>query len=168
MERGRIVTDEKYETSVPGIYAIGDVTGGIQLAHAATAQGRNAVAHMAGRDMAIRTDIVPSCVYTNPEIGCVGISADEAKARGIETVTKKYIMSANGKSILSQQERGFIKVVADSGSHRILGAQMMCARATDMISQFAVAIANGLTLEDMAKVIFPHPTFSEGILEAVR
>ena len=168
MERGRIVTDEKYETSVPGIYAVGDVTGGIQLAHAATAQGRNAVAHMAGENMVIRTDIVPSCVYTNPEIGCVGISADEAKARGMEAVTKKYIMSANGKSILSQQERGFIKVVADSGSHRILGAQMMCARATDMISQFAVAIANELTLEDMAKVIFPHPTFSEGILEAVR
>ena len=168
MERGRIVTDETYETSVPGIYAIGDVTGGIQLAHAATAQGRNAVAHMAGENMGIRTDIVPSCVYTNPEIGCVGISADEAKARGIEAVTKKYIMSANGKSILSQQERGFIKVVADSDSHRILGAQMMCARATDMISQFAVAIANELTLEDMAKVIFPHPTFSEGILEAVR
>ena len=168
MERGRIVTDETYETSVPGIYAIGDVTGGIQLAHAATAQGRNAVAHMAGEDMMIRTDIIPSCVYTNPEIGCVGISADEAKARGMEAVTKKYIMSANGKSILSQQERGFIKVVADSDSHRILGAQMMCARATDMISQFAVAIANELTLEDMAKVIFPHPTFSEGILEAVR
>ena len=168
MERGRIVTDETYQTSVPGIYAIGDVTGGIQLAHAATAQGRNAVAHMAGEDMVIRTDIIPSCVYTNPEIGCVGISADEAKARGMEAVTKKYIMSANGKSILSQQERGFIKVVADSGSHRILGAQMMCARATDMISQFAVAIANELTLEDMAKVIFPHPTFSEGILEAVR
>ncbi len=168
MERGRIVTDETYETSVPGIYAIGDVTGGIQLAHAATGQGRNAVAHMAGENMVIRTDIVPSCVYTNPEIGCVGISADEAKARGIEAVTKKYIMSANGKSILSQQERGFIKVVADSDSHRILGAQMMCARATDMISQFAVAIANELTLEDMAKVIFPHPTFSEGILEAVR
>ena len=159
MERGRIVTDETYETSVPGIYAIGDVTGGIQLAHAATAQGRNAVAHMAGENMVIRTDIVPSCVYTNPEIGCVGISADEAKARGIEAVTKKYIMSANGKSILSQQERGFIKVVADSDSHRILGAQMMCARATDMISQFAVAIANELTLEDMAKVIFPHPDF---------
>ena len=168
MERGRIVTDETYETSVPGIYAIGDVTGGIQLAHAATAQGRSAVAHMAGEDMVIRTDIVPSCVYTNPEIGCVGISADEAKARGMEAVTKKYIMSANGKSILSQQERGFIKVVADSDSHRILGAQMMCARATDMISQFAVAMANELTLEDMAKVIFPHPTFSEGILEAVR
>ena len=168
MERGRIITDEKYETSVPGIYAIGDVTGGIQLAHAATADGRNAVAHMAGEDMVIRTDIIPSCVYTNPEIGCVGISADEAKARGMEAVTKKYIMSANGKSILSQQERGIYK---GGGGQRFTphpGRQMMCARATDMISQFAVAMANGLTLEDMAKVIFPHPTFSEGILEAVR
>lgn len=168
MERGRMVTNECHETSVPGIYAIGDVTGGIQLAHAATAQGRNAVAHMAGEEMAIRTDMVPSCVYTNPEIGCVGISADEAKERGISVVARKYLMTANGKSILSQQERGFIKVVADSETHRILGAQMMCARATDMISQFGAAIVNELTLEDMAKVIFPHPTFSEGISEAVR
>lgn len=168
MERGRIVTDSHHETSVPGVYAIGDVAGGIQLAHAATAQGRNAVAHMAGEKMTIRTDLVPSCVYTSPEIGCVGISADEAKERGRSVVTKKYLMSANGKSLLSGQERGFIKVVADSESRRILGAQMMCARATDMISQFSVAIANELTLEDMAKVIFPHPTFSEGIGEAVR
>ena len=168
MERGRIVTDGNQETSVPGIYAIGDVTGGVQLAHAATAQGRSAVAHMAGEEASIRLDIVPSCVYTSPEIGCVGITADEAKEKGISVITRKYLMSANGKSLLSQQERGFIKVVADSETHCILGAQMMCARATDMISQFAAAIVNGLTLEDMAKVIFPHPTFSEGILEAVR
>lgn len=168
MERGRIITDSHHETSVPGIYAIGDVTGGIQLAHAATAQGRNAVAYMAGEEMAVRTDLVPSCVYTSPEIGCVGISVDEAKEQGISVTARKYLMSANGKSLLSGQERGFIKVIADSESHQILGAQMMCARATDMISQFTVAIANELTLEDVAKVIFPHPTFSEGIGEAVR
>lgn len=168
MEKGCIVVDECFRTSVPGIYAVGDVTGGIQLAHAATAQGRNAVAHMAGEAMDIRTDLIPSCVYTSPEIASVGISADQAKAMGISVVTKKYLMSANGKSVLSLQERGFIKVVADSENRRILGAQMMCARATDMISQFAVAIANELTLEDMAKTVFPHPTFSEGILEAVR
>lgn len=168
MDLGRIVIDGHYETSVPGIYAIGDVTGGIQLAHAATAQGRNAAAHMAGMEMAIRTDIVPCCVYTSPEIGCVGISADDAKERGIPVITKKYLMSGNGKSLLSQQERGFIKVVAEEQSHRILGAQMMCARATDMISQFAAAIVSGMTMEDVARVIFPHPTFSEGILEAVR
>lgn len=168
MERGRIVTDGYHETSVPGIYAIGDVTGGIQLAHAATAQGRSAAARMAGQEMDIRTDVVPSCVYTSPEIGCVGISADEAKEKGISVITKKYLMTANGKSLLSGQERGFIKVVADSETHRILGAQMMCARATDMISQFAVAVVNELTLEDVARTVFPHPTFSEGILEAVR
>lgn len=168
MEKGCIVTNSSYETSVPGIYAIGDVIGGIQLAHVATAEGRCAVAHMAGEKPSIDTRIVPSCVYTSPEIGTVGISGEEAKAQGLEVITKKYVMTANGKSILSLQERGFIKVVADARSGKILGAQMMCARATDMISQFAAAIVNGLTLEDMARVIYPHPTFSEGISEAVR
>lgn len=98
----------------------------------------------------------------------IGCTIDFSTKALSAVITKKYLMSANGKSVLSQQERGLIKVVADSESHRILGAQMMCARATDMISQFGVAIVNGLTLEDVARAIFPHPTFSEGILEAVR
>lgn len=167
-ERGRILVDEHFETGLAGVYAIGDVIGGVQLAHAASAQGRIAAAHMAGEASDIRVDLIPSCVYTSPEIGCVGISADEAKERGIPVITKKYPMSANGKSVITLQERGFIKVVADSESRRILGAQMMCARATDMISQFTQAIANNLTIEDMEKVVYPHPTFSEGIGEAVR
>lgn len=97
MEKGCIVVNEHYETSVPGIYAVGDVTGGIQLAHAATAQGRNAVAHMAGEAMDIRTDLIPSCVYTSPEIASVGLSADDAKSKGLSVISKKYLMSANGK-----------------------------------------------------------------------
>lgn len=168
MDRGRIRVNEHFETSVPGIYAIGDVTGGVQLAHAATAQGRNAVAVMAGKEPSIDLSVIPGCVYTDPEIGCAGITADEAKAAGIEIVSRKYVMGANGKSILTGQERGFIKVVAAADTHRILGAQMMCARATDMVSQFSAAIVNGLTLEDLAKVVFPHPTFCEAIGEAVR
>ena len=92
----------------------------------------------------------------------------EAKAAGLDVVTKKYIMSANGKSVLSDQERGFIKVVADAESKKLLGAQMMCARATDMIGELAVAVGNGLTLDDVANIIHPHPTFVEGINEAVR
>lgn len=168
MDRGRIAVNERFETSVPGIYAIGDVTGGVQLAHAATAQGRNAVAVMAGKEPSIDLSVIPGCVYTDPEIGCAGITADEAKAAGMEVISRKYVMGANGKSILSGQERGFIKVVAAADTHRILGAQMMCARATDMISQFSAAIVNDLTLEEMARVIFPHPTFSEAIGEAVR
>lgn len=168
MDRDKIVVNDKYQTSLPGVYAIGDVIGGIQLAHVATAEGRNAVAVMNGEEPSIRMDTVPSCVYTNPEIATVGITADEAKAAGLDVVTKKYIMSANGKSVLSDQERGFIKVVADAESKKLLGAQMMCARATDMIGELAVAIGNELTLSDVANIIHPHPTFVEGINEAVR
>ena len=168
MDRDKIVVNDKYETSIPGVYAIGDVIGGIQLAHTATAEGRNAVAIMNGEEPTINMNVVPSCVYTNPEIATVGITADEAKAAGQAVITKKFIMSANGKSVLSDQERGFIKVVADAESRKILGAQMMCARATDMIGEFAIAISNELTLDDIANTIHPHPTFVEGINEAVR
>ena len=93
---------------------------------------------------------------------------DEAKDAGINAEAHKYPMMANSKSVLSQQERGFIKVVADKDTRKILGAQLMCARATDMVSEFAEAIANGLTVEEMADVIHPHPTFSEGITEVLR
>ena len=167
-EKGFIKVNEKYETEIPGIYAIGDVIGGIQLAHVATAEGKLALAAMAGKEPPVDIDTIPSCIYTDPEIASVGITADEAKRDGLTVITKKYPMSANGKSILSLQERGFIKLVADEETHRLLGAQMMCARATDMISQFSQAIVNGLTIEEMAKVIYPHPTFAEGIGEALK
>lgn len=167
MDRGRILVNEFGQTSVPNIYAAGDVAGGIQLAHAASANAINAVVHMAGAALPIRTDMIPGCVYTNPEIGTVGITQEDAKARGLDVICKKYPMSANGKTVLSGQERGFIKVIAESQSHKILGAQMMCARATDMISEFGTAIVNGLTLEQMGAVVRPHPTFSEGITVVV-
>ena len=167
MQKGRVTIDDNYMTSIPGIYAIGDVTGGIQLAHAASAAGLNAVCHMCGETVGKNMNVMPSCVYTDPEIASVGLNADEAKAEGLDTVTAKYPMSANGKSVLSNQERGFIKIVAETGTGAILGAQMMCARATDMISVFAEAVASGLTSEQMERVIYPHPTFSEGIGEAV-
>ncbi len=167
-DRGKIIVNERFETNIPGLYAIGDVIGGIQLAHVATAEGRNAVAFMNGALPPADLKTVPSCIYTSPEIAACGITADEAKEQGLEVISKKYPMSANGKTVLSLQERGFIKVIADKETGRILGAQMMCARATDMISQFSQAIVNGLTLEDVSHVIFPHPTFSEGIGEAVR
>ena len=167
-ERGLVAVDDRYETAEEGIYAIGDVIGGIQLAHVATAEGRTAVAHMNGAESTIRMDIIPSCIYTSPEIAGVGLTEAEAKEQEIEVITKKYPMGANGRTLISMEERSFIKLVAEAESHRLLGAQMMCARATDMIAQFAQAIANDLKLEDMAKVIYPHPTYSEGIGELVR
>ena len=166
MERGRILVDERGETSVPGIYAAGDVIGGVCLAHVASAEGYRAVSAMfpelKGKDMAV----IPSCVYTDPESACAGLTADEAKAAGIEAVTGKYIMSVNGKSVLSMQDRGFLKIVAEKDTGRILGAGLMCARATDMIGELELAVSKGLTAEDLAAVIMPHPTFCEGIGEA--
>ena len=113
-------------------------------------------------------DTVPSCVYTNPEIACVGMTAQEAKERGTEVITSKYLISANGKSLLTGQERGFIKLVAARDTGQILGAQLMCARATDMISEIGLAIAGGLTKDKIRSVIHPHPSFSEGIWEAAK
>ncbi|MBQ9064973.1 MAG: dihydrolipoyl dehydrogenase [Blautia sp.] len=166
MERGCIVTAENGETSVPGIYAIGDVTGGIMLAHAATAMGRNAVAHMNGAQPPVNLSVIPACIYTDPEIASVGLTADQAKELGIAAGSRKALMTANGKTVLSGQERGFIKVVFEKETKKLLGAQMMCARASDMISEFAQAITTGLTLDQMYSVIRPHPTFSEAITEA--
>ena len=162
-DRSRIKVDENYQTSVPNIYAAGDVIGGVQLAHTATAEAINAICHMLGKEPVYDTALIPSCVYTNPEIASVGMTADEAKKAGVKVIALKYPMGANGKTVLSLQERSFIKVIAEAETKRVLGAQMMCARATDMISQFTQAIVNKLTLEDMGKVIYPHPTFSEAI-----
>lgn len=166
-DRGKILVNENYQTNYSNIYAIGDVIGGIQLAHVASAEGINAVAHMVNEKLPINMGAIPGCVYTNPEIATVGLSKEEAEAAGISVTTHKYAMAANGKSVLSNQERGFIKVVAEAETGKILGAQMMCARATDMISEFGTAITGGMTLAEMRSVIRPHPTFSEGITEAV-
>ena len=165
--RKGIAVDENFSTNIPGIYACGDVIGGIQLAHMASSQGIRAIEAMLSLPDSTDLSVVPGCVYTNPEIATVGMTADEAKAAGIDAKVGKFIMSSNGKSLIEKQERGFIKVVAESKSGRILGATLFCGRATDMVSELAAAIVNRLTLEDVAKVIHPHPTFSEGILEAV-
>lgn len=165
MERGRILVNETYQTNIPNIYAIGDVIGGIQLAHVSVAEGINAVCHMVGEEPEKALNAVPSCIYTDPEIAQVGMSADEAKALGDKVKVVKYPMSANGKSLLSMQERGFIKIVADAQTGKVLGGMMMCARATDMISVITTAVVNELTVDQMKAVIFPHPTFAEGIGE---
>lgn len=166
-DRGKIKVNENYQTNIENIYASGDVIGGIQLAHVATAEAINAVCHMLGRVPIYNMKLIPSCIYTNPEIASVGMTLDEAKAQGINVKTIKYPMGANGKTVLSLQERGFIKIIVDKETDCILGAQMMCAHATDMISQFTQAIQQELTLVDLQKIIFPHPTFNEAIGKAV-
>lgn len=167
MERGRVLVNANFESSIPGVYAIGDLIFGVQLAHAASAQGIVVAEKLAGKEPSIDLSIVPGCVYTDPEIASAGMTEDQAKENGIAVKCGKFIMSANGKSIITQEERGFIKVVADEATGKILGAQMMCARATDMIGEFVTAITNGLTVEQMLKGMRSHPTYNEGIGEAL-
>ena len=162
-----IRVDENYETSLPGVYAIGDVSSKIQLAHVASAQGTDCVERMVGGKGMTDLSAVPSCIYCVPEIACVGITADEAKAAGREVVSGKYVMFSNGKTVIRDGDRAFMKIVADKATHVIVGAQFMCEHATDMISEMATAIVNGLTVEQMLKVLRPHPTFEEGVHDAL-
>lgn len=167
MERGRFVVDENFKTGIDGVYAIGDLVKGMQLAHLASAQGAYVAEKLAGKEPTNALEYVPGCVYTDPEIASVGMTEDEAKERGIEVKTGKFIMSANGKSLITKEERGFIKVIVDKETDVILGAQMMCARATDMIGEFVTAVANGLTAAQLLKGMRAHPTYNEGVAEAL-
>lgn len=165
MQKGKILVNEFYETSIPSIYAIGDVNGQFQLAHAATAQGKNVICHLLHESMPYDLNLTPQCIYVEPEIACVGINEKEAKEKGIEIQVKKAFTYANGKSVLTQQERGFVKLLVNPKTQEIYGAQLMCARASDMISELTCAIQFHLTLSQLSQVIHPHPTFSEIIAD---
>ena len=167
IRRGRILTDSDCKTSLPNVYAIGDITMGPQLAHAASAQGRFVADLLAGIPMETQIAVIPSCIYTSPEIAAVGLTEAEAKEQGIEAVAGKYIMGGNGRTMIAGSGRGFIKVVVEKETEIILGAQLMCERATDIIDEFTVALVNRLTVTDMLKAVRPHPTFTEGIQEAL-
>ena len=168
LERGAIPVDGRFQTRLPGVYAVGDaVAGSIQLAHAASAQGIDAVSLIAGREPPVDLSAVPACVFTQPEIASVGRTEAQCKGEGIPVRTGKYLMSGNGRSLIAGADRGFIKVVAHAGTGVVLGAQLMCERATDLVGAFTTAVAERRTLEELAAVIRPHPSFSEGVSEAV-
>lgn len=167
MDSKGIAVNSHFETSIPHIYAIGDVVkGGIQLAHVAAAQGENCLCHMFRKDPVKDLSIIPSCVYTIPEIASVGFSLEEARKAGFDAESAKFPMTGNGKNVIELGERGFIKIIYCQKSEQIVGAQMMCPRATDMISEFGLGIISRKTLDDFTHLIYPHPTFSEGIGDA--
>lgn len=166
---GRIDTVGLGRTSVEHIYAIGDITSGPQLAHKASADGENAVTSILDDDSIIWPDLIPACVYTSPEIACVGMTESEAEAAGIDVVSVRALTSANAKSVITEEERGFVKLVADRKEGKLVGAQLMCANATDMIGELTLAISQGITtVEDCASVMRAHPTYEECIGEAFR
>jgi len=167
--RGFVEVDEFLRTNVPNIFAIGDATGKIQLAHVASEQARVAARACAGKfDVAMNYDVVPSCVYSTPEIGLVGLSESAATEAGLAVEVGTFRVPANGRAQSAGVDSGLVKVVADAATGKLLGAQMLAPRATDMIAEVAVALKAGLTAADFVATIHPHPTFSEALQDAAR
>lgn len=157
----RIEVDENMYTGVAGIYACGDAIGKIQLAHYASATAITAVESMLKKPHSVDLSVVPSCIYTQPEIASVGKKESEVENAKVG----KFLMGANGKSQIEGVGRGFVKVVADQND-TVVGAELFCVRATDMIGELALAVSRGLKLHEVASVIHPHPTVMESVGEA--
>lgn len=162
-----IQVDERYRTSIPGVYAIGDVSSKIQLAHVATAQGEACVEMIRGKEPTVDVSLVPSCVYCRPEIASVGLTEAEAKDAGVPVKAGKCVMGGNARTMIAGPGRCFMKVVARTDTREIVGAQLMCEHSTDIIGQLSQAIANHMTVEQLMKAMRPHPTFEEALGEAL-
>ncbi|RJP14316.1 MAG: dihydrolipoyl dehydrogenase [Candidatus Abyssobacteria bacterium SURF_5] len=165
-ERGAILVNDKMETSAPGIYAVGDVLGKVMLAHVASMQGTVAVANALGGDRTFSYDAIPYCVYTRPEIASVGLKENDAKEAGFEVETGKFRFTALGKAMIIEDTTGFVKVVADKKTEKVLGASMIGPNVTDIIHELVLAVHAGITVEQLAEMIHAHPTLSESIHEA--
>jgi dihydrolipoamide dehydrogenase len=164
--RGQIEVGHDFQTNVPGIYAIGDVTPGPMLAHKAEDEGIAAAEFAAGLTGIINHDIIPGVVYTMPEIADVGLSEEEAKARGHEVKVGKFPMMANSRAKTNRDTDGFVKVVADAKTDRVLGVHIIASLAGTMIAEAALAMEFGATSEDIAFTCHAHPTHAEALKEA--
>jgi len=162
---GFVEVDEYCRTSKATIYAIGDVNGGIQLAHNATAQGIVAAENAVGRRRKAET-IVPSCIFTSPEIGSVGLTERQAKEKNILYRSGKYAFAALGKALAMNETVGFVKWIARSDTDQLIGAHAIGPHATELISEATVAIRAELTAEELGRTIHCHPTLSETWMEA--
>ena len=165
-DRKGIKTDPFGQTNVPSIYAIGDVTGGVMLAHAASHHGVIAVEHIMGLETKQGMETVPGCVFAFPEIAFAGVTEDEAREKGIPYQTGKFMFGANGKALTLGEGEGLIKVISD-GEDRLIGVHIMGPHASDLIHEGALAIGMKIQTEDIIGTVHAHPTLSETFAEAV-
>ncbi|MFP4661871.1 MAG: dihydrolipoyl dehydrogenase [Halanaerobiales bacterium] len=165
-ERGAIIVNNHMETNLPGIYAVGDVTGKVMLAHVASAQGVVAAENIMGKDKTIDYLSVPSVVFTNPELARTGISFAEARKQGYKVKKGRFPYRANGKAKAMGEETGMVTLIADEETDRLLGGEVFGADASNLISEITLAVKNGLTAGELASTIHAHPTLTENIMEA--
>ena len=167
VEKSKVVVDDFYRTSVPGIYAIGDIVHGPALAHVASAEGIICVEKMAGMDVdPLDYNNIPACTYTSPEIASCGLTEAAAREAGYEIKVGKFPFSASGKASASGTKEGFIKLIFDAAYGELLGAHMIGANVTELISEIVVARKLETTAHEIIKSVHPHPTMSEAIMEA--
>jgi dihydrolipoamide dehydrogenase len=164
--KNRVVVDEKFQTNVKGIYAIGDVIAGPMLAHKAEDEGVAAAENIAGKAGIVNHDAIPNVIYTYPEVASVGKTEEELKAAGIAYNVGKFPFTANGRAKANKTTDGFVKILADQKTDRVLGAHIVGADAGTMITEITIALEFGASSEDIARTCHPHPTLSEAIKEA--
>lgn len=165
-ERGRVATDAHFKTNVDGIYAIGDAIAGPMLAHKAEDEGVAIAEILAGQSGHVNYDVIPGVIYTAPEVATVGKTEEELKEAGIDYTVGKFPFSANGRAKVNKQADGFVKVLADSRTDRVLGVHILGMDAGNMIAEAAVAMEFGASAEDIARTCHAHPTLSEAVKEA--
>jgi dihydrolipoamide dehydrogenase len=164
--RGEILVNERMETSVPGVYAIGDVVGKAMLAHVASAQGKVAVRNILGHPTVMQYDVIPTGIFTFPEIGRVGLTEQEATQQGMDVKVGKFRPIGLGKAHASGETTGLMKIIAEAKTGRIVGVHLVGAHAADLIHEAAVAMQMGATAATVAETIHAHPTMPEGLMEA--
>jgi len=166
VDRGGVLTDDHMETNLPGVYAIGDMNGKYMLAHVASAEGIVAVEAIMGEKKTIDYNKVPSCIYSFPEVGVVGLSEQAARDEGRNVQTSVFPLSANGKALAEGESTGFVKIVFDDTYGEVLGVHIVASHATDMIAEAVASLELEATVHDLAKTVHPHPTLSEIVMEA--
>ena len=164
--RGRVIVDQHFATNVPGIYAIGDVIAGPMLAHKAEDEGVAVAEIIAGQAGHVNYDAIPNVIYTFPEVACVGKTEEELKEAGIAYNAGKFPFTANGRAKVNLTTDGFVKVLADARTDRVLGIHIVGADAGTMIAEAAVAMEFGAAAEDIARTSHAHPTLTEAVKEA--
>jgi dihydrolipoamide dehydrogenase len=164
---GKIIVNDKMQTNIKGIYAIGDVIGPPFLAHKACAEAMVAAENVMGKKATIDYKVLPHTIFTKPEVASVGLSERQAKQMGYEVNVGKFPLGASGKAMAMGETKGFIKVVADKKTNLIIGFHLLSPQATELISGAALAIKLGCTTKELNRILYPHPTLSEAIFQAV-
>jgi len=166
LEKGRILVNERMETNLPGVFAIGDVVGGVLLAHVASAEGIVASENAMGNQSKIDYRVIPNCIYSMPEVASVGLTEEKAKEMGYEVDVGRFPFLANARATIMGERVGLVKIVADRRSDEILGVHIVGPEATELIGEACMAIKSRVTTKNLERITHGHPTLSEAIFEA--